>query len=182
MEFHKNWPAICALKNSILMHLVATCWDSKILTGLQLGFPELFTRDESIPVKLPLSVLQDSAEKGSRESCPDTEEYRRVDREFWLTVGDTAKMLPIVYTWQSRACGSYDSVPVPTEVRDQLVGQTALASTMLVHYRGDKFRIVYLYVEGSDLTEILGKPITREVADSIECLTLVPASCIDVEK
>jgi len=141
----KNWPAICNAHPALRLLLV-TCEDEAVFAKLKLGFPELFAAEPMSEPRIPLSVIQNTAEETSRRDF-DSETYARTAREFELNEACDRFHIPVVY-W------SADN-PVLAEIRDQLVRQTAKAGHLRVIFRGEEFLVTQIDAGVKDIEQVL---------------------------
>jgi hypothetical protein len=63
---YKDWNVISQEKDMALRFLLTTATDTRILQGLEKGFPEFFGTEEQ-PLRIPLSVIKEWREEGDAD-------------------------------------------------------------------------------------------------------------------
>lgn len=163
---YKNWQAICGLQDDLFRLLVAMTKDPYILAGLEKGFPELFSEEETI-LRVPASAIRERAQEYSMEQ-EQSNEYGELDANIsWGPILHEFN-IPIIGNWHES-----DSI-VPHELLRQLVGQRFEAG-MTVEYRGIQCLVAYISCTNAD--DLHG--VIHEVRET-EFLTLIAADCVDL--
>lgn len=121
---HKNWPAICRVKNPSLRLLVATTDEEPILEGLRHGFPHLFTDDPTSKPCIPVSVMKEESERYWLEDGCRAELLAERIESAWAPICDKFNIPEIRFVEEE----------VPRDLVRQLFGQTAHAGIEVLYH------------------------------------------------
>ncbi len=167
MTLHRNWPAICKLRDPLLRLLISTTDDPRLLASLQLGFPSLFMEQKS-ELRIPASAIR----------AKKREIVMREEEECTPHDADIAAL----YDWEEAI--DFFNIPtalrthdhrVPWEVDMQLMGGVLVAG-IRVMYLGQECILTDVYMERGGFPD--GRPYTGQ--NPILNVTLVLAKFIDL--
>jgi len=165
---YRNWSAISRVENLTLRLLLCTA-EAEILEGLNLGFPQYFSDEETGTPRVPASVLRQEVYAETYRNHDDNvyaEEDVHTDWRFALPKHD----IPTVAEWSLN--NQANPTAVPDEVKKQLVGQMARCGAK-VNWQGIDCCVVT--IGDVDYNAV----ITEDTA--IEYLALAPVEFIDLE-
>ena len=175
MEFFRNWKQICKITDLNLRLALALITDEALLEGLRRGFPKCFSRKRTKDPCVSASVIKERAYQAAVEEESSYVNSHRFDQETaWYHVLDEFDIPAGPYWFM-------DGVPVPPEVREQLIGQV-IGSGMKIVWQDQAYIVTFFYhsdvgCSNDDLGHILAK---SEVFVDEMSIGLTPARFIDL--